>query len=137
MNAFYRFLVALFMACLVAVSVYWLAYGIKPVVIFYHLLLIGIGITTTLGFGFVLLRVNSKSRLLILIYALSWSIFIGLIVLDYLLTFSGEAILNIPLPFSIFWAYTSQFTNTVRSYGLSPWLVGGLFTLLPGSIITF
>ena len=137
MNTFYRFLIALFVCCLTVINLYWFVHGIKPIIVFYHLLLIGMGLAALLAFGFVLLRINSKSRPLILVYALSWSIFIGLIVLGYLLTFSGEAILNIPLPFSILQAYVGQFANTVRSFGLSPWLVGLLFSLLPGSILTF
>ena len=103
----------------------------------YHLLLTGVGITGLLAFGFMLLRINHKSRLLICIYALSWSGFIGLLVLSYLLTFLGEAMVNIPLPFSIFRAYAGQFTYLARAYGRSSWLVGLPLVLFPGSVILF
>lgn len=137
MNTFYRFLVALFTGCLTVVTIYWAAYGSKWSVIVYHLLLTGVGITGLLAFGFVLLRINRESRLLIYIYALSWSGFIGLLVLSYLLTFLGEAIVSIPLPFSIFWAYAGQFTHSAQAYGLSSWLVGLPLFLFPGCIILF
>ena len=94
MNTFYRFLIALFVCCLVVITMYWFVHGIKAIVVFYHLLLVGVGLIALLAFGFVLLRINSNSRRLILVYALSWSIFVGLLVLGYSLTFLGEAILR-------------------------------------------
>ena len=125
MDVFCRFLVALFGGCLTAVTVYCVAYDVTYTTIVYHLALIGTGVIALLAVGFLLLRINDKSRALTLVYALSWSVFTGLIVVGYGLTFLGEAMLSIPLPFSIFRAYAGQFTRMIHAYGLSPWVVGG------------
>ena len=137
MTAFTRFLAAFFTCCLTAVSVYCVAYDVIFSVIFFHLGLIGMGVIVLLAVGLLLLRINDKSRVLTLLYALSWAVFTGLIVLGYGLTFLGEAMLSIPLPFAIFRVYAGQFTRMIHAYGVSPWVVGGGLALLPVSITAF
>jgi len=102
---------------LVFIVPYQNAFGLSPRVIVYHVFLVISLITFLLLWGFVL--TFFKGLLSNIVYGLTWSSFVMLLLISYVLAWGGKMMINAPITFKIFWVYMSHFRDSMSAFDVS------------------